>query len=272
MLSSQSLNQLKITVAGCGDMGLPMAKALIASGYRVGGFDIKEKSEFGDFAAQMIEDSTLVKNETDVLISVVRDEKQTDALLFDEQAIFRSVSHPSYLVISSTLSPNYIADLATRLPQTVQLIDAPMSGAVMAAEKASLTFMIGGNAAAKQKLKPLFEAMGETLFDMGQLGAGMTAKVMNNYITAAAAVATRQTLDRAQELGVEPAKLLEVIHASSGQNWFASNFEEIYWSAQNYEPSNTMGILEKDVRSSLAPFEGRQSELDAAILNHLKNL
>jgi len=253
-------------------MGLPMARAMLSSGHDVRGFDIRAKDEFGDFSARMIEDISLVREDTDVLISVVRDEQQTDALLFEEQAIIRTNRHPGYLVISSTLSPNYITDLATRLPRTVQLIDAPMSGAVMAAESASLTFMIGGDATAKQKLKPFFEAMGAALFDMGQLGAGMTAKVMNNYITAAAAVATRQTLERAQELGVEPAKLLEVIHASSGQNWFASNFEEIYWSTQNYEPSNTMGILEKDVRSSLAPFEGPQSELDTAILNHLKNL
>jgi 3-hydroxyisobutyrate dehydrogenase-like beta-hydroxyacid dehydrogenase len=270
--AAKPLESQKITVAGCGDMGLPMAQALITAGFDVNGYDVRPLEDFDDFANNMIDDVHLIQQQTDILISIVRDEPQTLALLFDEQAVFSGEHHPSHLVISSTLSPNFITDLNAKLPSSVVLVDAPMSGAVMSAETATLTFMIGGCNSAKDHLKPLFEAMGKAVFDMGQLGAGMTAKVMNNYITAATAVATRQTLERAAELGTDPTKLLEVIHASSGQNWFASNFDEIYWSTQNYTPENTMGILEKDVRSSLAPFGGPSSDLDSAILKHLKNL
>ena len=272
MRFSKSISQQRITVAGCGDMGRPMAKALLCADYLVKGFDVRPKEEFGDFAVHLMDRPEQISGQTDVLISVVRDERQSLDLFFEDQAVFGYDIHPNCLIISSTLSPNFIHEVRARLPKDVALIDAPMSGAVMAAEAASLTFMVGGDKEQKTAVHPLFEAMGASIFDMGPLGTGMIAKVMNNYITAAAAVATRQTLERAEQLGADKDKLLEVVHASSGQNWFASNFGEIYWSTQNYDPANTMGILEKDVRSSLAPFGGPVSDLDKAILQHIKNL
>jgi 3-hydroxyisobutyrate dehydrogenase-like beta-hydroxyacid dehydrogenase len=261
-----------VGVAGCGAMGLPMASALIQAGFQVRGFDIRPNSEFGAFAEHMIEDPQIFANEVDVLISVVRDEPQSLDLLFDEQAIFNQASCPKTLIISSTLSPGFIQQVRELLPNEIDLIDAPMSGASMAAEDASLTFMIGGEEASVDRCMPLFEAMGKQIFRPGKLGMGMVSKVMNNYITAATVVATRQALMRASELGADENQLLQVISASSGQNWFASNFREIPWSEEGYDSRNTMGILEKDVKSALAPFIGTESGLDLAILEALSQL
>lgn len=264
--------QLKFGVAGCGRMGLPMAQSLAKAGLDVQGFDIRPAEEFGDFASHMNTDITEFANR-DAILTVVRDIAQTEALLFDEQALLKQPKLPRYLVICSTLSPRYVKELSARVPDGVRLVDAPMSGAVIAAEEARLAFMIGGNKADIDALWSGFEAMGKHLHIMGGYGTGMTSKVLNNFVAAASTTATRKVLDWADELGVDPVKQLALMHVSSGQTWFGSNFEAIEFARHGYETDNSIGILRKDVESMLdAVDEAGRDGLPSAILSEISNL
>jgi 3-hydroxyisobutyrate dehydrogenase-like beta-hydroxyacid dehydrogenase len=242
------------------------------AGFNVLGFDVRPLSDFGDFCDQMSLESESFKTKIDILISVVRDEPQSVDLFFDKQALFTGISYPRVLMVCSTLSPDFIREVRQRLPEKVALIDAPMSGASMAAEAGTLTFMVGGEKPEIAFCYPLLQAMGKKIFELGPLGSGMIAKVMNNYVTAASVVATRQALDRAHLLGTSQEHLLEVIRTSSGQNWFASNFDTIPWAREGFDKNNTMGILEKDVQSALTSFGGPVTNLDQGILDSLNNL
>jgi 3-hydroxyisobutyrate dehydrogenase-like beta-hydroxyacid dehydrogenase len=172
-------------------------------------------------------------------------------LLFRCQAILSHAGRLRRLVVSSTLSPRYVTGLAGRLPPGVALVDAPMSGAQVAAEEARLSFMLGGAPRDLDALEPAFRAMGKKLHRMGPPGAGMTAKVLNNFVAASSVAATRWALARAGEAGVERDRLLALMHDSSGQTWFGSNFDRIEFACDGYDPQNTIGILEKDVESCL---------------------
>jgi len=155
------------------------------------------------------------------------------------------------LVVCSTLSPRYVLDLAARLPAGIRLVDAPMSGAQVAAEEARLSFMLGGHTADLDALDPLLRAMGTRFHRMGPAGAGMTAKVLNNLVAATSTAVTRLALDWADRLGVDERRLLALMHDSSGQTWFGSGFERIEFARDGYDPENTIGILRKDVESAL---------------------
>jgi len=74
---------MRVGVAGCGRMGLPMARAMARAGFDVRGFDVRPVSEFGDFAARMEPDPAAFAAHAEVLFTVVRDTAQTDDLLFD---------------------------------------------------------------------------------------------------------------------------------------------------------------------------------------------
>lgn len=266
----------RIGIAGCGRMGLPMARALKSFGdanaIEVVGFDIRPANDFGHFAPFMspsIEDFSCC----DVVFTVVRDIAQTEALLFEDQALLRQNCLPRYLIICSTLSPRYVKELTERVSSDVHLLDAPMSGAVIAAEEARLSFMIGGDEGDIRLLWPLFEAMGKHLHIMGDYGAGMTAKVLNNFVAASSTVATRQVLDWADQLGIDKQRLLDLMHVSSGQTWLGSNFEAIEFAPHGFEPDNSIGILKKDVESMLDAVDASEDEgLQGAILNALQNL
>lgn len=246
---------MKIGVAGCGRMGFGMARAMARAGLDVTGFDIRPVAEFGEFANRMAADPSSFAADRNVIFTVVRDVAQTEALLFDDQAILAAASRLRYLVISSTLSPRYFASLAARMPDGVVLIDAPMSGAQVAADEARLSFMLGGAEADLDVLEPAFQAMGTNIHRMGPQGAGMTAKVLNNFVAGSAMAGVRQVLDWATDLGVDQARLLALMHDSSGQTWFGSNFDKIEFARGGYDPENTVGILKKDLESCLDAVE-----------------
>jgi len=191
-------------------MGEPMLAALRAAGLPATGFDIRDPNTFAADAG-ITNDPDQIPQNTDVLISVVRDIPQTESLLFGSQNLIEKLPNLTHVVISSTVSPRYINDLIPRIP--CQLIDAPMSGAQIAAQEARLSFMLGGPKAEIAQLMPLFNAMGQHFHHMGDTGAGMAAKVLNNLLAASNTAMTRMVLDWADEAGIDEQKLLDLIHS-----------------------------------------------------------
>jgi 3-hydroxyisobutyrate dehydrogenase-like beta-hydroxyacid dehydrogenase len=234
-----------IGLAGCGRMGLPMLKAMIAAGYDARGFDILPKGD------DVTDDFTSFAKGLNILFTVVRDIAQTDEVLFNSQQALDNAPDLHTIIVCSTLSPRYVNDLRNRVPAHIALIDAPMSGAAIAAKERRLSFMLGGDAPTLDALHPLFAAMGNSFHRMGDFGAGISAKVLNNLLAASNTVMTRLVLDWARDANLNPDNLLKLIDKSSGQNWFASNFERIEFARDGYSPDNTIGILKKDVQSAL---------------------
>lgn len=251
-----------IGVAGCGRMGMGMLWNLQRAGFDAHGFDIRPLPGVGNDVAAFADGLT-------TLITVVRDTTETDALLFDEQAVVEHAQNLQYIVISSTLSPKYVKGLRDRIPDHITLVDAPMSGAQVKADAGTLTFMTGGPA---HQIAPLLQAMGETMHDMGEYGAGMTAKVLNNLLAASNTAMTRLVLDWADSAGVDEAKLLALINTASGQNWLASGFNDIEFARDGYAPDNTIGILVKDVASALDIAPDEAIELPKAVQSAIRNL
>jgi 3-hydroxyisobutyrate dehydrogenase-like beta-hydroxyacid dehydrogenase len=241
----------QIGLAGCGRMGEPMLAALIAAGFAAKGFDIRPSASYGSFAGHVLNDPEGFAAPLDTLFSVVRDIPQTEAVLFSDQGLVHRAPALRHLVICSTVAPSYIADLRARLPDHIALIDAPMSGASVAAREKRLSFMLGGSLSEIAQVQPCLDAMGQSFHHMGALGAGMSAKVLNNILAAANTVTTRLVLDWADDAGLERTALLDLIAASSGQNWFASGFERIEFARDGYGEDNSIGILKKDVQSAL---------------------
>jgi len=231
----------------------------LAAGFDVWGFDVRPIEASDHFKNRMITDPSAFAAKIGTVISVVRDIAETEALLFDDQAILTGDTNLRTLVLSSTLSPRYIRDVAGRVPAGITVIDAPMSGAPYRARDGSLTFMVGGDADTVQVLMPAFEAMGEQVHHMGPVGAGAACKVANNLCAAAGVVAVRRALKAATAYGIEAGELLDVMRTSSGATWYGDNLQKIDWATEGYDPANTMGILEKDVKSFVDALDGLEN-------------
>lgn len=255
-------------------MGAPMLGALLRAGCDARGLDIRPTSEFGDLSGHITTDVAQFGQGLKTVLTVVRDIAQTEALLFGPDGLLAHAGALETLVISSTLSPRYCLQLRDRIPASVALIDAPMSGAQVKAKAGTLSFMLGGEDASLVQCAPLFDAMGAHAHRMGKFGAGMQAKVLNNLLAASNTAMTRLVLDWADEAGLDEAALLALIHTSSGQNWLASGFDEIEFARKGYEDGNSLGILKKDVESALdaAPkgADTRLPDLLAQMVGQLK--
>lgn len=243
-------------------MGMGMLNNLKNGGFDAQGFDIRPlpgiETSIDTFCDGL-----------ETLITVVRDADETDALLFDTQAVIARAQTLKTIIISSTLSPHYVMGLRTKIPAQITLIDAPMSGAQIKADAGTLTFMTGGDTT---KIKPLLETMGRDIHHMGDFGAGMTAKVLNNLLAASHTAMTRLVLDWADAAGVAEDKLLRLIHTASGQNWFASGFNDIEFTRDGYTAGNTIDILVKDVGAALDIAQDTDTTLPTAIRDTLRQL
>ncbi|MEJ8563074.1 NAD(P)-binding domain-containing protein [Yoonia sp. GPGPB17] len=251
-----------VGVAGCGRMGMGMLRKLQQAGFDARGFDVRPLGGVTLDLSEFVDGLT-------TLITVVRDTAETDALLFDDQAVVARADSLERIIISSTLSPKYVKALRARIPDHITLIDAPMSGGQVKADAGSLTFMTGGPA---DQIAPLLKAMGDHVHHMGAFGAGMTAKVLNNLLAASNTAMTRLVLDWADAEGVDEGRLLALIKTASGQNWLASGFDEIEFARDGYTPENTIGILEKDVAAALDIAPDDNITLPLAVQTSIRNL
>ncbi|WP_231701075.1 NAD(P)-dependent oxidoreductase [Aliiruegeria sabulilitoris] len=238
-----------IALAGCGRMGGPMLAALRAAGFDAQGYDIAPENVVDD--VPVTDDPSRVAEGLRVLITVVRDEAQTDDVLFGHGRLAERARDLETLIISSTLSPRYVRGLAERMPDSVRLVDAPMSGARIAAQERRLSFMLGGEEAELDRLQPLFDAMGAHFHRMGPFGNGAQAKVLNNLLAASHTAMTRLVLDWADATGLDERRLLALIETSSGQNWLASGMDTIEFARDGWSEDNSIGILVKDVSAAL---------------------
>ncbi|MEO0764378.1 MAG: NAD(P)-binding domain-containing protein [Pseudomonadota bacterium] len=235
-----------IGVAGCGRMGAPMLDALRDGTGNAMGFDVVDKG-----TDHITTDLAAFSPQLETLLSVVRDEDETDALLFDTQNLITAAPALRRIFICSTLSPRYVRALRARVPEQITLIDAPMSGAQAGAVNRSLSFMLGGAQRDIEDAIPLLALMGRHFHHMGPFGSGMQAKVLNNLLAASHTAMTRLVLDWADAAKLDTDRLLALIETSSGQNWLASGFETIEFAKDGHSADNSIGILVKDVAAAL---------------------
>jgi len=263
---------MRVLVAGCGAMGLPMAENLVAAGFDVVGFDVRTSDTLNSSPVPMLD--SVHDAAAEVLLLVVRTAKDIDDVCFDVQAIFSSENPqpPKHVIVSSTVAKPDVLSLRQRLPESVSLVEAPMSGAPVAAREKRLSFMLAGDNETLDYHQPLFDAMGTHWFRVGELGCGMLVKTMNNTLAATSVLVTRRVLADARTEGVDEELLLNVLNASSGATWFSKNMDVIDWADEGYSVDSTIGILEKDVRCAMASLSRSTDEFDDALLGALAKM
>ncbi len=99
------------------------------------------------------------------------------------------------------------------------MVDAPVSGGIAAANGGTLTFMVGGTTEAFKRAEPILNAMGKAVIHAGDAGAGQTAKICNNMLLAITMIGTAEAMKMAEKLGLDPQKFYEISSQSSGYNW-----------------------------------------------------
>jgi len=242
----------KIGFIGLGEMGLPMAINLQKAGAQVYSFDIDnsrcmEAAKFGILSCSSPKD--VAEKADKAVISIVRNYKQTDEIIFSENGIVSSKKKGLSIIIMSTLDPALMKALEERVANSGNyLIDAPVSGAKSGAEAATLTIMAAGPEKLVSDCGKYFKNMGKNIFHFGSdVGAGQAAKLANNLVLAINMVACSEGMRFAQEYNISPNDFCKLINVSTGNSWVSQNWEAVKLWYEKYKPNQTLDIVYKDL-------------------------
>ncbi|MCL4801054.1 MAG: 2-hydroxy-3-oxopropionate reductase [Burkholderiales bacterium] len=203
---------MKLGFIGLGIMGKPMAGHLIAGGHEV---CLHSRSGVpAELAARGkgCRSAKEVAAQAEVTFLMVPDTPDVEKALFDADGVAAGLSKGKTVVDMSSISPIETKRFARRINELgCQYLDAPVSGGEVGAKNAALTIMVGGEQAAFDKVKPLFELMGKNITLVGGNGDGQTCKVANQIIVGGTIALVAEALVFAAKAGADPAKVRQAL-------------------------------------------------------------
>jgi 2-hydroxy-3-oxopropionate reductase len=204
---------MKIGFIGLGIMGRPMALNLKNAGHDL---IVPDRSSLTDdvrSSAKVVATPKAVASESEVLILMVPDTPDVEAVLFGENGAADGLQRGALVIDMSSISPIETKDYAKRIKDKgCEYLDAPVSGGEVGAKQGTLTIMVGGNDAAFARAKPLFELLGKNITHVGsEPGAGQICKVANQIIVALNIQAVSEALVFASKAGADPAKVRQAL-------------------------------------------------------------
>ncbi len=204
---------MKIGFIGLGIMGKPMALHLKNAGHELFVPERKSLTEEIRSAATVLPDGKSIAQAAEVIILMVPDTPDVEAVLFGPNGVAEGLSKGKLVIDMSSISPTATKDFAARINALgCDYLDAPVSGGEVGAKQATLTIMVGGPQSAFDRAKPLFEAMGKNITLVGeQNGAGQTCKVANQIVVALTIEAVSEALVFASKAGADPAKVRQAL-------------------------------------------------------------
>jgi 3-hydroxyisobutyrate dehydrogenase-like beta-hydroxyacid dehydrogenase len=240
-----------IGFVGLGNMGGRMTRRLTAAGVRVTGYDVRpgRAETVGATAAESLGE---VCDGTEAVLLSLPDSRAVDAVVLGDRPEadgLLAFARPGQVIIDlSTSAPSATQRIAATLAERgVHYLDAGISGGAAAAEKGTLTIMVGGQADVLDSVRWVFGPIAAKIVLMGGSGAGHSTKLLNNFLNAVTLAATAEVMVAARKAGLDLAAVLDVINSSSGVSYAStSRFPHII-KGDYLEGGLTSNLMTKDV-------------------------
>lgn len=212
----------RIAFIGLGNMGGPMAVNLLRAGHTVRAFDLNPQAleAVAASGAQPADSAHAAVAAADVVITMLPASSHVESLYLGDNGLLPAIPAGTLLVDCSTIAPataQRVAAAATA--RGLNMIDAPVSGGTAGAQAGTLTFIVGGPAAALERARPLLQVMGRNIFHMGGAGAGQVAKLCNNMALGVIMAATAEAIAMGVAHGLDPATLSQMMAVSTSRSW-----------------------------------------------------
>jgi 2-hydroxy-3-oxopropionate reductase len=243
----------KLGFIGLGIMGKPMAGHLAAAGHELhlysrSGVPQELKDKGGKPCASPKE----VAQKADTTFLMLPDTPDVEKVLFGANGVAEGLARGKTVVDMSSIAPLATKEFAKRVNELgCDYLDAPVSGGEVGAKQASLTIMVGGQEAAFNRVKPLFELMGKNITLVGGNGDGQTCKVANQIIVALTIEAVGEALLFASKAGADPAKVRQALMGG----FAASRILEVHGERmikRTFQPGFRIELHQKDLNLALA--------------------
>lgn len=246
---------MRVGFVGIGNMGFAMAARLREQGFAVGVRDIDAQREAAAVALGAVAYPTpaALAAACDALVVAVVDAAQTEAVLFGAAGAAASLAPGAAVLLCPTIGPADTERFAARLaPGGVVCIDAPMSGGPARARDGSMSLMVACEDTAFERHRALIAALSSKVFRVGtRAGDGARTKLVNNLLAAVNLAGAAEALALAARVGLDPARTLAVLQASSGQSWIGADRLQRALATDRH-PRAHLDLLAKDSSLALA--------------------
>lgn len=279
----------KVGFIGLGNMGQPMAALLLKTGFDLTVLDANAGAQqafvaqYGGSVATSLSD---LGSTVDAVITMLPDGHVVRRVVLGgegdgDDRLLGSMRKGTILIDMGSSSPTGTQALGKVLAQHgISMLDAPVSGGVSRAQKGTLAIMVGGETAVVERCRPLFEAMGERVFETGVLGSGHAIKALNNLVSAAGLIAAAEALLIGHRFGLDPTVMIDVVNASTGRNNSTENKFKQFILSRAFNSGFSLDLMVKDLTTAVdlaretgtpAVFSAACRELWAAALSRLEN-
>jgi 2-hydroxy-3-oxopropionate reductase len=247
-----------IGFVGLGIMGKPMARNLLKAGYLVVAHNRSRDAvdELSKEGAQSATSSKEVAERSEIVITMLPDSPDVELVYASDEGILAGAKPGILLIDMSTISPAVACKLAGDAQRRgCDMLDAPVSGGEAGAISASLSIMIGGEAAAVERAMPIFGSLGKNIVHVGRVGAGQVTKAANQMVVGTTIAIVSEALVLAAKAGVDPAKVRQALLGGFAQSKILEAHGQKMLE-HNFKPGFRIRLHEKDMKIALgAGFE-----------------
>ena len=204
---------MRVAWIGLGNMGLPMATNVLTAGHEVTAFDVRPDAvaALDDRGGHGAVSAAEAADGAEVVSVAVLDGPQVEAVTVGPSGILAACAPGTVVAIHSTVHPRAVHAAATRAPREVIVLDAPISGGVKGARAGTLCVMVGGPAEGFERAKPVLDAVGNLVLHLGELGAGLAAKLARNLVGYVSMLGIREGRALATAAGTDRAQLAAIL-------------------------------------------------------------
>lgn len=201
----QAAPPISVAFIGLGVMGLPMAANLARGGHSVRGYDaspaaVEAASKFAIATASSIADAV---GDADAVVTMLPNGAVVDEVVRGENGIAARMRDDALYIDMSTIAPHETDAIAKLFAiRGIAMVDAPVARSSKEAWEGKLLVMVGGDATAVARAKPLLDLMADAVMECGALGSGIRMKLVNNYMSLTINVVTAEALAMAERSGV----------------------------------------------------------------------
>jgi 3-hydroxyisobutyrate dehydrogenase-like beta-hydroxyacid dehydrogenase len=255
----------RVGLVGLGLMGAPMGANLLKGGFSLTVWNrtVEKSQKLAAQGATVAKSPQEAASQADVLLTIVSDPPALEEVLWGKQGALPALKKGSVLIDSSTVSPALARRVSKACAdQSVDFLDAPVTGGTWGAEKGELVFMIGGKKEVLDRVEPVLQAVGKRFFLLGPNGSGQTVKLAMNLILALEVQALAEGLELVTSSGVEPTKLLEVLQSSMGRAPVLDVKAPVILK-RDFTPSFPLRLMHKDIRLAMELAKENGIELPA---------
>ena len=247
---------MNIGFIGLGKMGGPMARNLINAGHTLVVNDVVEAATAGhrELGATWAETPAAVAAASEVIFTSLPGPAEVEHVALAEDGLIAGIKPGAIYVDLSTGSPTAIRAVAERIEAAgAHVVDAPVSGGTMGADKGTLAVMVGGDAAIVERIRPLLEVLGASIVHVGGVGSGTVAKLAHNAISMTTRIVIQEGMALAVKAGVDPNVMLEVLRdASFGKQLvLTDHIPDLVLKGDFDHPRFSLGLSHKDVSLAL---------------------